>query len=62
LIAKVILRSSLPGRTATYDQQGRLLSPAMIGVAQPDFLDHVRVGEKISFRLAACSALTDFVS
>jgi len=43
----VILRSSLPGRPAVYDQQGRLLSPAMIGVAQPDFLDHVLVGEKI---------------
>jgi len=43
----VILRSSLPGRAAVYDQQGRLLSPATIGVAQPDFLDHVLVGEKI---------------
>jgi pyruvate kinase len=42
-----ILRSSAPGRTAVYDQQARLLRPAMIGVAQPDFLDHVRVGEKI---------------
>ena len=42
-----ILRSSAPGKTAVYDQQGRLLRPAMIGVAQPDFLDHVRVGEKI---------------
>jgi pyruvate kinase len=42
-----ILRSSAPGRTAVYDHQGRLLSPAMIGVAQPDFLDYVRVGEKI---------------
>ena len=43
----VILRSSLPGRAAVYDQQGRLLSPAIIGVAQPDFLDHVLVGERI---------------
>ena len=43
----VILRSSVPGRAAIYDQFGRLLSPAMIGVAQPDFLDHVLVGEKI---------------
>jgi pyruvate kinase len=42
-----ILRSSAPGRPAVYDQQGRLLRPAMIGVAQPDFLVHVRVGEKI---------------
>ena len=42
-----ILRSSAPGRAAVYDQQGRLLRPAMIGVAQPEFLDHVRVGEKI---------------
>jgi pyruvate kinase len=42
-----ILRSSAPGRAAVYDQQGRLLRPATIGVAQPDFLDHVRVGEKI---------------
>jgi len=30
-----------------YDPQGRLLSPSTIGVAQPDFLDHVLVGEKI---------------
>jgi len=43
----VILRSSVPGRAAIWDQFGRLLSPAMIGVAQPDFLDHVLVGEKI---------------
>src|SRR5208337_29807 len=43
----VIVRSSVPGRAAIYDQLGRLLSPAMIGVAQPDFLDHVLVGEKI---------------
>jgi pyruvate kinase len=43
----VILRSSLPGSGAIYDQHGRLLSRAMIGVAQPDFLDHVLVGEKI---------------
>jgi len=43
----VIVRSSVPGRAALYDQFGRLLSPAMIGVAQPDFLDHVLVGEKI---------------
>ena len=42
-----ILRSSAPGRAAVNDQQGRLLSPPMIGVAQPEFLDHVRVGEKI---------------
>jgi len=43
----VIVRSSVPGRAAIYDQLGRLLSPAMIGVAQPDFMDHVLVGEKI---------------
>ena len=43
----VIVRSSVHGRAAIYDQLGRLLSPAMIGVAQPDFLDHVLVGEKI---------------
>ena len=43
----VIMRSSEPGRPAIYDQQGQLLCPAMIGVAQPDFLDHVLVGEKI---------------
>ena len=43
----VVLRSSVPGRSALWDQFGRLLSPAMIGVAQPDFLDHVLVGEKI---------------
>ena len=43
----VIVRSSVPGRAAIYDQMGRLLSPAMIGVAQPDFLEHVLVGEKM---------------
>jgi pyruvate kinase len=43
----VVMRSSVPGRPAIYDQQGRLLSPAMIGVAEPDFLAHVLVGEKI---------------
>jgi pyruvate kinase len=43
----LMLRSSVPGRPAIYDQQGRLLSPAVIGVAQPEFLDHVLVGEKI---------------
>jgi pyruvate kinase len=42
-----ILRSSAPGRTPVHDQQGQLLSPPTIGVAQPDFLDHVRVGERI---------------
>ena len=43
----VIARSSVPGRGAIFDQLGRLLSPAMIGVAQPDLLEHVLVGEKI---------------
>ena len=43
----IISRSSDPGRAAVYDQQGRMISPAIIGVAQPDFLDHVLVGEKI---------------
>jgi pyruvate kinase len=43
----MVLRSSVPGRAAIWDQFGRLLSPAMIGVAQPDFLDHVLLGEKI---------------
>ena len=42
-----VLRSSALGRPAAYDRQGHLLSPARIGVAQPDFLDHVLVGEKI---------------
>jgi pyruvate kinase len=43
----IIQRSSIPGRAAIFDRHGRLLSPALIGVAQPDFLDHVLVGEKI---------------
>ena len=43
----ILTRSSEPGRPAKYDAQGRLLSPAVIGVAQPEFLDHVLVGEKI---------------
>jgi pyruvate kinase len=43
----ILTRSSGPGRPSQYDAQGRLLSPAVIGVAQPEFLDHVLVGEKI---------------
>ena len=43
----IVLRSSTPGRPAVYDRQGHLLSPARIGVAQPAFLEHVLVGEKI---------------
>lgn len=43
----ILTRSSELGRPAKYDAQGRLLSPAVIGVAQPEFLDHVLVGEKI---------------
>jgi pyruvate kinase len=43
----ILTRSSEPGRPAQYDAQGRLLSPAVIGVAQPEFLDNVLVGEKI---------------
>jgi pyruvate kinase len=43
----ILTRSSEPGRPAQYDAQGRLLGPAVIGVAQPEFLDHVLVGEKI---------------
>ena len=41
------MRSSAPGKVAVYDHLGQLLSPAMIGVAQPDFLEHVLVGERI---------------
>ena len=43
----MILRSSASGSPAVSDRNGRLLRPATIGVAQPDFLDHVRVGERI---------------
>jgi pyruvate kinase len=43
----IITRSSDPGKPAMFDKQGRLLSPAVIGVAQPAFLDHVLVGEKV---------------
>ena len=42
----VLQRSSLPG-PAIRDMQGHVLSPAVVGVAQPDFLDHVLVGEEI---------------
>jgi len=41
------MRSTEPGKPAVYDRKGRLLRPATVGVAQPDFLDHVLVGEKI---------------
>ena len=43
----ILTRSSEPGRPSQYDAPGRLLSPAVIGVAQPEFLDHVLVGENI---------------
>ena len=43
----LMLRSAQPGEPAVRDQEGHLLRPGMIGVAQPEFLDHVRAGEKV---------------
>ena len=38
-----------PGRPASYDSAGRILSPAMIGCTLPDVFDDVRAGEAIWF-------------
>ncbi|HWP43927.1 MAG TPA: pyruvate kinase, partial [Blastocatellia bacterium] len=43
----VLTRALLPGRPATYDNQGALLSPAMIGVTLPEIFSDVRPGEAI---------------
>jgi pyruvate kinase len=45
----VITRDLEPGRDATYDSAGRVLSPASIGCTIPEVFDEVRPGEPIWF-------------
>lgn len=45
----IVTRDLKPGRAATYDSMGAILTPAMIGCTIPDAFDHVRAGETIWF-------------
>jgi len=45
----VLTRDLKPGRPATYDSGGQLLTPAMIGCTIPEVFDDVRAGEAIWF-------------
>jgi pyruvate kinase len=45
----IVTRDLKPGRAATYDSTGEILTPAMIGCTIPDVFDHVRAGESIWF-------------
>ncbi len=43
----ILTRDLLPGRAATFDSTGQLLTPAYIGCTLPDIFDDVRAGESI---------------
>jgi pyruvate kinase len=43
----VLTKSLEPGRPAQYDNKGKLIRPAQIGVSLPEFFDSVRPGEPI---------------
>ena len=45
----IVTRDLKPGRPATYDSGGRMLSPAVIGCTIPEVFDDVRSGEAIWF-------------
>jgi pyruvate kinase len=45
----ILTRDLKPGRPATYDSEGKILSPAVIGCTIPEVFDDVRVGEAIWF-------------
>jgi pyruvate kinase len=45
----ILTRDLKPGRPATYDSAGKMLSPAMIGCTLPEVFDDVRAGEPIWF-------------
>ncbi len=45
----IVTRDLAPGRPATYDSSGQLLTPAMIGCSIPEVFDDVRAGEPIWF-------------
>jgi pyruvate kinase len=43
----IFTRSLVPGKSALYSEDGRLLSPARIGVTLPEIFEDVRPGERI---------------
>jgi pyruvate kinase len=43
----VLTRELLPGRPASYDKRGTLLSPARIGLTLPEIFNDVREGERV---------------
>ena len=45
----ILTRDQRPGRKATYDRSGKLLTPAMIGCSMPEVFAPVRAGEAIWF-------------
>lgn len=45
----ILTRDLVPGRPATYDSSGQVLTPAMIGCTIPEVFDDVRAGEPIWF-------------
>jgi len=45
----ILTRDLKPGRAATLDSNGRVLTPAMVGCTIPEVLDAVRAGESIWF-------------
>ena len=45
----ILTRDLKPGRPATYDSGGQVLTPAMIGCTIPEVFDDVRSGESIWF-------------
>jgi len=45
----ILTRNSVPGRLASHDSAGQVLSPAMIGCSIPEVFDSIRSGESICF-------------
>ena len=45
----ILTREPLPGKPATFDASGRLLSPAIISCTLPEIFSQVRAGERIWF-------------
>ncbi|OGU19954.1 MAG: pyruvate kinase [Hydrogenophilales bacterium RIFOXYD1_FULL_62_11] len=45
----ILTRDLKPGRPASYDSAGKILSPAMIGCTLPEVFDDVQAGESIWF-------------
>jgi pyruvate kinase len=43
----ILTKLRQPGRPAEYDNKGKLIRPAQIGVSRPEFFDSVRPGEPI---------------